>query len=243
MKHFGIVGHPLQHSFSPQYFAQLFQKEKAEAEFFKYDIERIEQIKDIVQQDKLLKGVVVTLPYKQAVMPYLQYISEEAESVGAVNVIAVDDTAALKGYNTDVKGFELSLKKHLLRPPKKALIIGNGGAAQAAKYVFDNMHVPYMVVNRTPAENVLLYHQLTTEQIHECDVIVNATPLGMYPRIRQYPPINYEAIDAHHLLFDMIYNPQETLFMQYGKIKGAKVVNGYEMLCIQADEAWKIWKN
>ncbi|MBP5411702.1 MAG: shikimate dehydrogenase [Bacteroidales bacterium] len=242
MKHFGIVGHPLQHSFSPQYFKQIFREEKVNAEFYIYDIERIEQIKDIIQQDALLRGFVVTLPYKQSVMSYLQCISQEAQAIRAVNVIAIDKNEGLKGYNTDVIGLERSLKKHLTSHPKKALIIGNGGAAQAAKYVLDNMRVPYLIVNRTPAENVILYHQLTAEQIHECELIINATPVGMYPHTMDFPPINYAAIDEHHFLFDMIYNPQETLFMQNGKKRGAKVINGYEMLCIQADEAWKIWK-
>ena len=238
MRHFGIIGYPLQHSFSAKYFSEKFEREKIDAEYSLYPVEveslglRIEGILDS------LDGLNVTMPFKQAVIPYLDRLDATAEAVGAVNVIC-----KRVGYNTDCLGFMDSMRP-LLRPEdKRALVLGTGGAAKAVVYGLKQLGIEPTLVSRTPKTGQLGYEQLDEAVMASHTVIVNCTPLGMYPDVESCPPIPYPLITARHLLFDCVYNPEETLFLQRGKAQGATIRNGIEMLYGQAKAAWGIWES
>jgi shikimate dehydrogenase len=238
MRHFGIIGYPLQHSFSAKYFTEKFEREKIDAEYSLYPVEveslglRVEGILDS------LDGLNVTMPFKQAVIPYLDRLDATAEAVGAVNVIC-----KRVGYNTDCLGFMDSLRPMLRPEDKKALVLGTGGAAKAVVYGLRQLGITPTLVSRTPKEGQLSYEQLDKDIMDTHTVIVNCTPLGMYPNVDTCPPIPYPLVSARHLLFDCVYNPEETLFLQRGKAQGATVRNGIEMLYGQAKAAWGIWSN
>lgn len=234
MKIFGLVGHPLEHSFSPRYFTEKIRMEKADACFQLFDIDHVEEISRLIENEDLC-GFTVTLPYKQTIIPLLDALDVTAETIGAVNVVKIDRSNAVRtiGYNTDCIGFEQSIQKYIPLYGKNALLLGNGGAAQAVKYIFNKHQVNYRIVTRNTV--------LTAKEVEAADIIVNATPLGMFPHVDTCPAIEEQWFNKHHLLFDLVYNPQQTLFLKKGQQKGAKIVNGYEMLCLQADAAWKIW--
>lgn len=234
-RHFGIIGFPLIHSFSAKYFNEKFEREQIEAEYSLYPIEELtaERLNELMSS---LDGMNVTMPYKKDVIPYLDRLDETAESIGAVNVIH-----NRVGYNTDCLGFMESIRPLLREYDKKALVLGTGGASKAVCYGLKKSGVYPTLVSRTPAEGMLGYADLTEEVMNEYTVIVNCTPLGMAPEENTFPPIPYELISARHLLFDCVYNPEETLFLQKGKAQGATTRNGIEMLYGQAKAAWKIW--
>ncbi len=238
MRHFGIIGYPLLHSFSARYFNEKFAAEKIDAEYSLYptEIEDLRlKIEDLFNR---LDGMNVTLPYKQAIIPFLDRLDETAEAIGAVNVVH-----QRIGYNTDCLGFMESIKP-LLRPEdKQALVLGTGGASKAACYGFRKLGVVPTLVSRTPREGMLGYDDLNEEVMNRHTVIVNCTPLGMLPDVDSCPPIPYERLSARHLLFDCVYNPEETLFLSKGKAQGARIKNGMEMLYGQAKAAWKIWES
>ncbi len=237
MRHFGIIGFPLIHSFSAKYFNEKFEREKIEAEYSLYPIQE-ENLKSKVENLlDTLDGMNVTMPYKQAIIPYLDRLDETAEAVGAVNVIH-----KRVGYNTDCLGFIESIRPLLRKGDKKALVLGTGGASKAVCYGLRTLGVTPTLVSRTPEEGMLGYKDLTAEVMAEYSVIVNCTPLGMAPKENTYPDIPYEMLSARHLLFDCVYNPEETLFLQKGRAQGATIRNGMEMLYGQAKAAWKIWK-
>lgn len=235
MRHFGIIGFPLIHSFSAKYFNEKFEREQIEAEYSLYPIEQLtaERLNGLMSS---LDGMNVTMPYKKDVIPYLDRLDETAESIGAVNVIHNH-----VGYNTDCLGFMESIRPLLRDYDKKALVLGTGGASKAVCFGLKKSGVYPTLVSRTPAEGMLGYADLTEEVMNEYTVIVNCTPLGMAPEENTFPPIPYELILARHLLFDCVYNPEETLFLQKGKAQGATTRNGIEMLYGQAKAAWKIW--
>ena len=235
MRHFGIIGFPLIHSFSAKYFNEKFEREQIEAEYSLYPIEQLtaERLNELMSS---LDGMNVTMPYKKDVIPYLDRLDETAESIGAVNVIH-----NRVGYNTDCLGFMESIRPLLRDYDKKALVLGTGGASKAVCFGLKKSGVYPTLVSRTPAEGMLGYADLTEEVMNEYTVIVNCTPLGMAPEENTFPPIPYELISARHLLFDCVYNPEETLFLQKGKAQGATTRNGIEMLYGQAKAAWKIW--
>ena len=237
MRHFGIIGFPLLHSFSAKYFNEKFATEKIEAEYSLYPIKELtsERMNDMLNS---LDGMNVTMPYKQAIIPYLERLDETAEAVGAVNVVH-----KRIGYNTDCIGFMESIRPLLGENDRKALVLGTGGASKAVCYGLRKLGVSPTLVSRTPKEGMLGYDQLTEEVMKEYTVIVNCTPLGMTPEENTYPAIPYEWISARHLLFDCVYNPEETLFLQKGKAQGARIKNGMEMLFGQAKAAWSIWSN
>ena len=238
MRHFGIIGFPLLHSFSAKYFNERFATEKIEAEYSLYPVE-IENLKlKIESLLDTLDGMNVTMPYKQAIIPYLEQLDETAEAVGAVNVVH-----KRVGYNTDCIGFMESIRPLLGENDRKALVLGTGGASKAVCYGLKKLGLSPTLVSRTPKEGMLGYDQLTEELMNEYTVIVNCTPLGMAPEENTYPAIPYEWISARHLLFDCVYNPEETLFLQKGKAQGARIKNGMEMLFGQAKAAWSIWSN
>ena len=234
MRHFGIIGFPLLHSFSAKYFNERFATEKIEAEYSLYPMKELtsERINELLDT---MNGMNVTMPYKQAIIPYLEQLDETAEAVGAVNVVH-----KRVGYNTDCIGFMESIRPLLGENDHKALVLGTGGASKAVCYGLKKLGLSPTLVSRTPKEGMLGYDQLTEELINEYTIIVNCTPLGMAPEENTYPAIPYEWISARHLLFDCVYNPEETLFLQKGKAQGARIKNGMEMLFGQAKAAWKI---
>ena len=236
MRHYGIIGFPLLHSFSAKYFNEKFATEQIEAEYSLYPtgIEDLRlKIEDLLDS---LDGFNVTLPYKQAIIPFLDRLDETAQAIGAVNVVY-----KRVGYNTDCLGFMESIKPLLRAYDSKALVLGTGGASKAACYGLRKLGITPTLVSRNPKEGQLGYKDLTPEIMAEHTIIVNCTPLGMYPDVSSCPDIPYELISAQHLLFDCVYNPEETLFLQKGKAQGATIQNGIGMLYGQAKEAWKIW--
>lgn len=244
MRHFGIIGYPLLHSFSAKYFNEKFATEQIDAEYSLKPLPPSPEGKEIRIGDEhllnelldSLDGMNVTMPYKQAVIPYLDRLDETAESVGAVNVVH-----QRVGYNTDCIGFMESLKPLLREYDRKALVLGTGGASKAACYGLKKLGVTPTLVSRTPKEGMLSYKELNKEIMAGHTVIVNCTPLGMLPDVNSCPPIPYELITPRHLLFDCVYNPEETLFLQKGKAQGATIQNGIGMLLGQAKAAWEIW--
>ena len=237
MRHYGIIGFPLLHSFSAKYFNEKFATEKIDAEYSLYPMKELteERIKELLDT---LDGMNVTMPYKQVVIPYLDRLDETARAVGAVNVIHNK-----VGYNTDCIGFMDSIRPLLRKSDRKALVLGTGGASKAVCYGLSKLGVSPTLVSRTPKEGMLGYNQLTEEVMHDYTVIINCTPLGMAPEENTCPDIPYQWITARHLLFDCVYNPEETVFLHKGKAQGATIRNGMEMLTGQAKAAWKIWNN
>ena len=243
---YGIIGYPLSHSFSPRYFAEKFEKENIKDAFYtSFPIEQIEQFPDLISRHQNLVGLNVTIPYKQEVIPYLTSLDETALAVGAVNTIKVDrngDDTILTGYNTDVYGFELSLKPALKSHHHRALILGTGGASKAVKYVLNKLGIESVYVSRNmDGEGQLTYSELNSHVLKNYLLIVNTTPLGMSPNIDTCPELSYADIGDQHLLYDLVYNPEVTLFMKKGKENGAAVLNGLSMLYYQAEGAWEIW--
>lgn len=241
MRHYGIIGYPLLHSFSAKYFNEKFEREKIDAEYSLYPIV-VERQKSKAESAELIEllntldGMNVTLPYKQTVIPYLDCLDETAEAIGAVNVVY-----KRVGYNTDCLGFMASIKPLLREYDQKALVLGTGGASKAACYGLKKLGIEPTLVSRSPKEGMLSYEDLSDEVMASHTVIVNCTPLGMLPEVDTCPAIPYEKITARHLLFDCVYNPEETLFLKRGKAQGASIKNGLEMLVGQAKAAWEIW--
>ena len=238
MRHFGIIGFPLSHSFSAKYFNEKFATEQIEAEYSLYPTKEEHLESKVESLLTSLDGFNVTLPYKQAIIPYLDRLDETAEAIGAVNVVH-----RRVGYNTDCLGFMDSIKPLLRGYDKQALVLGTGGASKAVCYGLRKLGITSTLVSRTPREGILGYDELTDEVMAAHTIIVNCTPLGMFPDVDSCAPIPYEHITARHLLFDCVYNPEETLFLRKGKAQGATTRNGIEMLIGQAKAAWKIWSN
>ena len=240
MRKFGLIGFPLSHSFSPKYFAEKFDKEGIRD--CQYDLLEIPTIEDVEELlDGSIEGINVTIPYKEQVMPYLTAIDPEAEAIGAVNTIKIAD-GEITGYNSDIYGFEHSLLGMLNDDrPTEALILGTGGASKAVKYVLDKLSIAYKVVSRSTGD--LIYGELNDEIMNTHQLIINTTPLGTYPNIHQKPTLPYDSLSARHFLFDLTYNPRVTAFMQEGIDRGAKTLNGYRMLELQAEKSWAIWNN
>ncbi len=236
MRHYGIIGYPLHHSFSAKYFSEKFEREGIEAEYSLYPIGMEDLRLKIEDLFHGLDGMNVTMPYKQTIIPYLDRLDETAEAVGAVNVVH-----KRVGYNTDCIGFMESIKPLLRAFDRKALVLGTGGASKAVCYGLKQLGIAPTLVSRTPKDGMIGYSDLTEGLMAEHTIIVNCTPLGMVPDTESYPPIPYELISAQHLLFDCIYNPEETVFLRKGRAQGAKTQNGIEMLYGQAKAAWKIW--
>lgn len=244
MREFGLIGKTLSHSFSKIYFEEKFRREQIEdATYSLFEIADIKDITDFLRQHPNMVGFNVTIPYKQTIIPYLDALSEEAASVGAVNTVAVqhiDGKTVTKGFNTDIIGFRHSLENVEL--PDQALILGTGGAAAAVTYVLECRDCQCAAVSRNP-ERGLSYPELTPELIEAHKLIVNCTPLGTYPNINEKPDIPYDGISGEHFLYDLVYNPSETAFLKEGIRRGAKVQNGLQMLYAQAEAAWDIWHN
>jgi len=244
MDKYGLIGYPLGHSFSISYFNQKFKDEGIDAVYENFEIVSIDLLPEVLDSNPNLKGLNVTIPYKQKVIPFLDKISPEARAIGAVNVIKVTHegkSVKLKGYNSDVIGFTQSIEPMLERYHKKALILGTGGASKAVDYGLKSLGLETVFVSRYERPGTIQYGNITPEVIKEYNVIVNCTPIGMYPNTEVCPELPYEAMDSHTILYDLIYNPDETLFMKKGAAYGANVKNGLEMLLLQAFSSWDFW--
>ena len=245
MEKYGLIGYPLGHSFSISYFNQKFADEGINAKYENYEIASIDELTEILDKTPELRGLNVTIPYKEKVIPFLDSISPEARTIGAVNVICVThekNKTLLKGYNSDVIGFTQSIEPMLDKKwHKKALILGTGGASKAINFGLKSLGLETVFVSRYERPDTIQYERITPEVIKEYNVIVNCTPLGMYPKTDECPNLPYEAMDNHTILYDLIYNPDQTLFMRKGAEYGAEVKNGLEMLLLQAFASWEFW--
>lgn len=246
MKKFGLIGFPLEHSFSKRYYDTKIEREQIPGVGYElFPIPAITEFPRLVEDDHQLMGINVTIPYKIAVMAYLDQVSPEAEAIAAVNCIRIERQGRhrplLTGYNTDVYGFRESLKPLLQPHHHAALILGNGGAAKAVSFALDQLGIAHTVVSRSPRNGQLAYTQLSATVLDIHPLIINTTPLGTYPDIDGYPDIPYHLLGKHHLLYDLVYNPSETAFLKRGKASGAAIKNGLEMLELQADRNWEIW--
>lgn len=246
MDKYGLIGYPLKHSFSISYFNEKFQSENIDAEYVNFEIPRIEDFMEVVEENPNLRGLNATIPYKEQVIPYLDELDKDTAKIGAVNVIKIipqgKGDVKLVGYNSDIVGFTRSIEPLLQSHHVKALILGTGGASKAVFHGLANLGIEATFVSRTKKSNdILTYQELTPEIMQEHTVIVNTTPLGMYPNVDACPDIPYDQLTPNHLLYDLLYNPHETLFMKKGMERGATVKNGLEMLLLQAFVSWEIW--
>ncbi len=245
MDKYGLIGFPLGHSLSMDYFNTKFKSEGIDAQYINFEIPSIKELKAILLTNPELRGLNVTIPYKEQVIPFLDEMTRQAREIGAVNVIKITrkgNKFRLKGFNSDVVGFVESIRPLLERYHKKALILGTGGASKAIEYGLRSLGLQTTKVSRTKkGADVLTYDELTPDVMADYKVVVNCTPVGMHPNISDCPNIPYEALDNHSLLYDLIYNPDETTFLERGKMHGAVTKNGLEMLLLQAFASWEFW--
>ena len=244
MRRFGLIGRTLGHSFSARYFADKFQREGL-ADTHRYDLfelPEIECVKELIATTEGLVGFNVTIPYKQQIIPHLDSLSTEARNIGAVNCVKIEPDGRLTGYNTDIDGIRLSLDKLLGGVEiDAALVLGTGGASQAVQYVLAERNIPYSIVSRDSAKGNLTYDDLKVEVTSSHHLIINSSPVGMYPHVDQCPDIPYELLTTDHYLFDLVYNPERTLFAERAATMGAHTLCGLDMLYAQAESAWRIW--
>jgi shikimate dehydrogenase len=241
MKLFGLLGKTLKHSFSKSYFTQKFAKEnRTDHRYENFELESISLLPRLLEKHPDICGLNVTIPYKEEVIPFLHVQNEVVQRIKACNCIKISD-GKLYGFNTDVIGFKQSLEKGLQPQHQKALVLGTGGAAKAVQYALELLGIGFTIVSRTKKEGILSYEALNKEAMQEHLLIINTSPVGMFPKVDEAPQIPYEFITPNHYLFDLVYNPEKTLFLQKGEERGASIANGYEMLVLQAEESWRIW--
>ena len=239
----GLLGKNIDYSFSRSYFSETFTRENLDFSYTNFDIDSLEKLQTIVSNKSLI-GFNVTIPYKEEIIHHLDSINDEAKTIGAVNTVVISSSGKLIGFNTDCWGFAESLRPHLKTHHKKALILGTGGAAKAIAYVLKQFGISFKYVSRKESDNMLInYNELQSSIIESHKLIINCTPLGTYPNIENAPEIPYEFITNQHILFDLIYNPDKTLFLKKGEARGATIINGYKMLVLQAERAFQIWQN
>ena len=245
MRQFGLIGRTLSHSFSQTYFNQKFYSlGLAEHQYELFELAEINELPALLAAHPHLVGLNVTVPYKETVLTYLDELAPSARRIGAVNVVERTTDGRLRGHNTDYVGFRDSLRTFFPHPAgARALVLGTGGAAKAVGVALQDLGIPYWSVTRDPLGAGLTYADLTPPLVTAHSLIINATPVGTFPRIDECPPLPYHALTAGHYLYDLVYNPTETLFLAKGKEVGAHVKNGFEMLCLQAEAAWDIWHN
>jgi len=241
-KLFGLIGKNISYSFSKKYFTEKFEKEQlTDCAYENFDLTAISQFPKVIRENPTLCGLNITIPYKEKVIPYLDKLSEKAQKIGAVNCIKFTKKGKLKGYNTDYYGFKKSIQPLLQPHHQKALILGTGGASKAVAFALEELGILYTFVSRSKKENALDYKYINATTFDNYQLIINCTPLGTHPNIEECPPIPYDYFTPEHLAYDLIYNPEETLFLKQAKSKGAVTKNGYEMLVLQAERGWKIW--
>jgi len=246
MKKYGLLGYPLTHSFSKQFFTEKFQKERIDSEYLNFEIKSVDQVSKIIEDHPDLAGLNVTIPYKEVIIPFLNDLHPEAKEISAVNTIRIarrQGEVHLTGFNTDIWGFEQSLNPLLKSHHKNALILGTGGASKAIQHVLKKLGINFLTATtRTPSVKSISYSDITKQLISDFTLIINTTPLGTYPNTSTFPDIPYEYLSTHHLLYDLVYNPQITIFLEKGKEQGAVIKNGYEMLILQALKSYEIWE-
>lgn len=244
MKKFGLIGFPLSHSFSKPYFEDKFKKlGLTDHRFETFELKNIHDFPDLIKREPQLCGLSVTIPHKETVIPFLSEVEETASEIGAVNCIKIAN-GKLRGFNTDAFGFRQSLRPFLDANHTRALIFGTGGASKAIAYVLKDLGIDFWFVSRAKQDdNIIAYEDLTEQVIASCKLLVNCTPVGMWPNENEFLRIPYSAITPRHLAYDLIYNPSDTLFLKKAKEQGALIANGYNMLVFQAEEAWRIWNS
>jgi len=241
-KTYGLLGRNIEYSFSRKYFNERFKNENINAHYKNFDLQKIDDLKEVLSTEQI-NGMNVTIPYKLEIFPYLDRLSPEAEAIGAVNVVKFEKDGTLTGHNSDYYGFKESLLPLLKTKPQKALVLGTGGASKAIIYALKDLDIEFVLVSRNPKEHQFSYEDLNQEIINNHLLIINSTPLGTFPKIEACPDIPYQFLTNKHMLFDLIYNPEETTFLKKGKIKGANTLNGARMLVLQAEKAWEIWNS
>lgn len=241
-KRFGLLGRNINYSFSKGYFTDKFNSENfAGCTYENFDIPEITAFPEIIKSTSDLKGLNVTIPYKETVIPFLDKLSKKAEQIGAVNTIKITKKGKLKGYNTDYYGFKKSLEPLLQPHHKKALVLGTGGASKGVAYALDELNIPYTFVSREAKENAIDYDRINATTFDNYQIIINSTPVGTSPNVDAFPLIPYEFFTDKHIAFDLIYNPAETQFLKKAAAQGAQIKNGLDMLIFQAEKAWRIW--
>lgn len=241
-KRYGLLGRNISYSFSKGHFTDKFNNENFEGcTYENFDIPEINFFPELIKNTTDLKGLNVTIPYKEEVIPFLDELSETAAEIGAVNTIKITKERKLKGYNTDYYGFQKSLEPLLQPQHKKALILGTGGASKGVAFALKELGITYKFVSRKASENAIDYSQINAETFNEYQIIINSTPVGTSPNVDAFPPIPYEFFTENHIAYDLIYNPAETQFLKKAKEKGAQIKNGLDMLIYQAEKAWEIW--
>ncbi|MBL0308963.1 MAG: shikimate dehydrogenase [Bacteroidetes bacterium] len=240
MRKFGLIGYPLSHSFSQKYFEEKFRQQKiTDCSYDLFPLKTIDSFPSLIKSHAGLSGLNVTIPYKESVLDFLHETDKTAQEIGAVNCIHIKD-GKLAGYNTDAIGFELSLKNFLSSIPQHAFVLGTGGSSKAVRFILHKMQIPFSVISRSAKDGALTYQEISGK-MKASNLFINCTPAGMYPDIDLAPAIPYEELGTQDFLYDLVYNPAETLFLKKGKEKGAKTKNGLEMLELQAEESWRIW--
>ncbi|GAB6011520.1 shikimate dehydrogenase family protein [Viscerimonas tarda] len=243
---YGLIGNPLGHSFSQGFFTEKFEREGIDAEYLKYELPAISDFPPIIASNPELKGLNVTIPYKEQIIPFLDELDENTKEIGAVNVVKVlkeSGKTRLKGYNSDMYGFQNSIAPLLQERHKKALVLGTGGASKAVVQGLKNLGIETQLVSRSKRDNFISYNDLDKKTLEEYTIIVNASPVGTFPHVEQFPQIPYHYLTSKHLLYDLVYNPAETTFLKKGKQYNAQTKNGAEMLTLQAIKAWEIWNS
>ena len=241
MRKFGLIGYPLSHSFSKKYFTDKFEREDIRDCIYElYPLRDITELPGLIERENL-EGINITIPYKKAVLPYLSSLSDEVSAIQACNCISFKHGQSI-GYNTDTIGFRRTFETHLQPHHAKALILGTGGASLAVAFTLQQLNIDFLFVSRSAgANNTITYEDINASILNAYFIIINTTPLGTYPEVHQFPPLPYELLNSNHYLYDLVYNPAETLFLKKGKQQGVTFENGAEMLIIQAEESWKIW--
>lgn len=243
MKLYGLLGKTLKHSFSKGYFTEKFAREhRADCRYENFELHTIDLLPQLIEQNPDFCGLNVTIPYKEEVIPYLQEANDVVQKIKACNTIKISN-GKLSGFNTDVAGFKISLEKGLKPYHRQALVLGTGGASKAVRYALELLGIKPTLVSRTKTDSTIAYSDLNEEVLSEHLLVVNTSPLGMFPNISEAPPIPYQFLTSRHYLFDLVYNPEKTLFLQKGEEQGAAIANGHQMLIIQAEESWKIWNS
>lgn len=246
MKKYGLIGYPLGHSFSQEYFSDKFEREAvSDCVYLNFPLERIDLLNDLISDEELC-GLNVTIPYKTQVINYLSQIDKDAAEVGAVNVIRISGRRGnriLKGFNSDIYGFRESIIPYLGKREERAIILGSGGASLAVGYVFRTLGIPFLKASILQEPGTIKYQEINSELLASHRIIVNATPLGMYPATGTFPDIPYQHLSKDHLLYDLVYNPEITLFLEKGKERGCQVIGGLKMLHLQAERSWSIWND
>ena len=242
MDKYGLIGNNIDYSFSKTFFNSKFKKEESNNSYENFDISDLSQLSEVLLKNPKLKGLNVTIPYKESIIKYLDRIDSNAQKIGAINTIKITSEGKLIGYNTDYIGFKESLKNLLPISKKNALVLGTGGASKAIVYALKSLNYKVTQVSRVKKEGITTYAELNKEVMIQHQLIINCTPLGTFPNIDQYPSIPYQYVTKNHLMFDLTYNPLETMFIKLSKEQGARISNGLKMLEFQAEEAWSIWK-